>query len=124
MRRYASETGWPVTGDPWAGQPAAGSSAGGSAERWARPAPAAAAAAGAAEVPRPGLPEVLEAVVVGPGDVLGVRIAPSDTASMDQAAARILADVRKWRPELAGRVLVVAAEQVFAVRGDASERPG
>lgn len=118
MRRYASETGWPVSGGPWTeGQPAPAPSAGagGSAERWAQPP--------AAEAVRPGLPEVLEAVVVGPADVLGVRIAPSTYDAMDEAAVRIMADVKRCRPDLAGRVLVVAAEQVFAVRGDTSERP-
>lgn len=71
-----------------------------------------------------GLAEALEAVVVGPADVLGVRIAPGSPESMDAAAARIFADVKRWRPDLAGRVLVVAAEQVFAVRAEVSERPG
>jgi hypothetical protein len=69
-----------------------------------------------------GLRGVLEAVVVGPGDTLGLRIEPGSPAEMDEAAARIFADVKRWRPELEGRVLVVAAEQVFAVRGEA-ERP-
>lgn len=65
---------------------------------------------------------VLEAVVVGPSDTLGLRIAPGSPAEMDEAAARIFADVKRWRPELEGRVLVVAAEQVFAVRGE-PDRP-
>lgn len=112
--RHACGTGWPVSG-PWAEGPPR------SAEQWKTPV-----------VPEPvpppngdpgaGLRGVLEAVVVGPSDTLGLRIAPGSPAEMDAAAARIFADVDRHRPELKGRVLVVAAEQVFAVRG-APERP-
>ena len=43
---------------------------------------------------------VLEAVVIGPADTLGLRIAPGSPAEMDTAADRIFADVKRHRPEL------------------------
>lgn len=86
------------------------------APRWQGPPFPAPAPAGPIPEPASVPPAVLEAVVVGPGDTLGLRIAPGAAADMDEAAARIFADVRKYRPELEGRVLVVAAEQVFTVR--------
>lgn len=116
MRR-ACGVGWPVSG-PWAEDHAG--AVGARAGTWPGP---------PADQPKPpasngdtGLRGVLEAVVVGPSDTLGLRIEPGSPAEMDAAAARIFADVERHRPELKGRVLVVAAEQVFAVRGE-PDRP-
>lgn len=115
--RHASGTGWPAVSGAWTEAPGQANGQG-----WPGRSPGPGQGPPPAGPARAGLAVVLEAVVVGPSDTLGLRIAPGSPAEMDEAAARIFADVKRWRPELEGRVLVVAAEQVFAVRGE-PERP-